>query len=457
MTDRRSTGGQKKFVSLRLKFTVVLLFTVTLCILAGAVLIPAVENLVSGIYMREEYAERRIENFIDDFSEYVTREEVRSDDVEKVMKWTRRNRYVYLVVFEEGEASFGAMGDEMLGGDVPSDEVYGDLPVVDDFKSDPQINQHLVNFANGEFTVGIVDYTQSAVWWAVVIIGAALMGIIFFTVMLIYYRRQTKYIVALSDEVASVSAGFLEKSITSDRNDEIGELARNVDDMRSTILEKMDEKQMAWQANQELITSMSHDIRTPLTTLLGYIELLNSDSDNFTDAQKNYLHVCQKKTEQIKSLSDRLLLYFWAYGGDESRVELEELNAKMLLMQMVSEHEVILSREGISLDTKEFIVPDGITLRINAECLSRVFDNIFDNVRKYADKEIGAKIRAVCSDGKLSIALTNSKARSEASSAGTHIGLKTCSNMLSMMGGVFDVQNGESDFTVTINLPINQA
>jgi signal transduction histidine kinase len=457
LTDKKSTGGQKKFVSLRLKFTAVLIFTVSLCILAGIVLIPVVENLVSGIYMREEYVEQRIENFIGNFSEYVKRENVRSDDVEKVMKWTRRNRYVYLVVFEEGEASFGAMGNDVLGGDAPSDEVYNGLPVVDDLKSDPEIKQCSIHFANGEFTVGIADYTQSAIWWTVVIIGSALLGIIFFTVMLLYYRRQTKYIVALSDEVASVSAGSLEKSITSDRNDEIGELARNVDDMRSTILEKMDEKQKAWQANQELITSMSHDIRTPLTALLGYIELLNSDSDNFTESQKSYLQVCQKKTEQIKSLSDRLLLYFWAYGGDENRVEMEEFNAKMLLMQMVGEHEALLSREGISLDMQKFTVPDSINLRINAECLSRVFDNIFDNVRKYADKEVGAEISADFSDSKLTIALTNRKAKYDVSSAGTHIGLKTCVNMLSMMGGVFDVQNGESDFTVTINLPIHKA
>ena len=396
-----------------------------------------------------------MEGFIADFSEYVEEEQVSSDDVEKVMKWTRRNRYVYLVVFEGDKASFGAMGDEVLDDAPGAEDMYGDLTPDDLQSSESPINQCSVRFADGTYTVGIIDYTQSAVWWTVVISGTAVIGAVFFLVMMLYYHRQTRAIAALSDEVESISTGLLENHITSERNDEIGALARNVDNMRTTILEKMDEKQKAWQANEELITSMSHDIRTPLTTLLGYIELLEADSENLTDEQKEYLRACQKKAVQIKGLSDRLLLYFWAYG-DEKQVELEDFDARFLIWQLVGEHSVILSREGIEFDTSGIQLAEGVSLRVNAECLNRVFDNIFDNVRKYADKNERVTLTSSVKGEYISLTLENCIDGSVTVSGGTHVGLRTCENLLSLMHGRFSAEKRGNRFTVTIDLPVTK-
>lgn len=444
-------------MSLRVKFSAVLILSLTLCVCGALILIPIAERIVDGLYMQEDRVAAREAKYIENFSEYVEEEGISSDDVANVLKWTRRNRYIYLVVFEGDKASFGAIGNEMLDGSVPPSEdiVYDDLPGGDVITpTDESVKRYSVEFANGTYTVGIIDYTQSAVWWAVIIIVVASAAFTFFVIMMLYYHRQIRSIVHLSAEVESISGGSLESEIHSDKNDEIGELARSVDTMRTTIIEKMDDRQKAWKANSDLITSMSHDIRTPLTALLGYIELLDSDNENMTDEQKQYLEVCRKKTEQIKGLSDQLFLYFWAFNSSEKELELESFEASVLLEQMIGERAIPLAADGIRMNMEGFDLPDGSLLNVNVDCLSRVFDNVFDNIRKYSDKACDVSVNTRIEGERLDIFIENKTGEGASSATGTHVGLKTCKNMMNLLRGTFDTQNNGELFAVKITLPI---
>ena len=89
-----------------------------------------------------------------------------------------------------------------------------------------------------------------------------------------YTGRLTRRIINLSKEAAAVTAGDLERSITAPGNDELSALADSVDEMRRSVIERMGNEKRAWEANTELITAISHDIRTPMTAMLGYLGLL---------------------------------------------------------------------------------------------------------------------------------------------------------------------------------------
>ena len=96
---------------------------------------------------------------------------------------------------------------------------------------------------------------------------------VFMSVIVIYNTKIIHKMTRLSREVQAVTDGDLDAEIDPTSNDEIGRLAVNVDTMRNAIVEKLQSEKIAWDANTQLITAMSHDIRTPLTSLIGYLDI----------------------------------------------------------------------------------------------------------------------------------------------------------------------------------------
>jgi len=459
---KKKTPGGKPFVSLRLKFAAVLVGCATVTILLALLLIPLVLNLVMTHYTHPERVDHRLEDYIHSFADYVMDQEVKSDDVASVVKWTKRHRYVHLVVFEGEKAQFGVVGGEVLEGDQPPvmDPIFTDT-VWDDDASDAVIGKiYNVTFADRNCLVSVVDYSASMVYEMTLIGGIILAAACFFVVMILYYHKQIKAIVSLSEAVERMSGGELTTHIKGTRNDEIGNLARDVDTMRATIIQKMDEEREAWDVNSELITSMSHDIRTPLTTLLGYMELLSADTQNLTDEQKAYIQVCADKAEQIKGLSDKLFLYFWAYHRNEDEVPLQSLPAGLLLEQMLGEWLLPMESENVTVDISLQALSPETNIMVNVDCLRRVMDNLFDNIRKYADRAYPVCVLADLrwENGRpreVMLSFENRVGVPKEGSSGTHVGHRTCRNMLELMGGRFEIKQEEKVFVAIIGLPVS--
>jgi hypothetical protein len=216
-----------------------------------------------------------------------------------------------------------------------------------------------------------------------------------------------------------------------------------------------EEEKQAWQANSDLLTSMTHDIRTPLTTLLGYMELLSADSDSLTPEQKEYIRVCTAKAEQIKGLSDKLFLYFWAFNRVEPEAELESVEAGLLFEQLLADYIPAMEAEGLHIVTDLTALTPTDTLRIRAESIRRVTDNIFDNLVKYADRDYPVTVTATRGDSVLTVSFSNTVARKSDKTSSTRIGVKTCVNMMKMMNGSFVTKTEEGIFTASLSLPLS--
>lgn len=447
-------------VSIRVKFAVVLLISAVLVITAALILIPIAVSLITDFYMEPERVNDRLEDYINDFSDYVLEERITSDDAASVAQWSVFHRNVHLVVFGGENAQFGVADGEILeGDDVPEvgDTIFsGNIP--DSDSSDMTFgNTYIVRFADRVCSVSVIDYSGMAVYNGVHTVGIVIAMFVFFVILLVYHHRQTKAILNLSSEVEEVSGGALSAPIHSKRNDEIGGLARDVDIMRATILQKMEDQRAAREANGELITSMSHDIRTPLTTLLGYMELLQNDADTLTEEQRTYVQLCTEKAEQIKELSDKLFLYFWAYHVHEELVDTEPCDAMLLLEQMMGEWGLPMETEGISLEVKAEDVPAGTRILVNTECLRRIIGNVFDNIRKYAHRSHPVKVtlRMAADQREVVIAFGNIIGNHQAKTTGTHIGHKTCVNMAQLMGGRFETSVRGNAFEAGLYLRVD--
>lgn len=451
----------RRFISMRMKFVGFMLITGMAVLVTALVMIPVALRLFRQYHTDPVRTDERLDSYVRDFASYVAEEKVASNDTKSVVAWTRRHRSVYLTVFNDADDHFGAAGGELWEGEEQPDmdpffdqmiDEEGDLGITEDTDG----NMYHVLFANGIHSVAVVDYSLATGTDAIIIWSVIASILIFFVILLLYYHNQTRAIVSLSREVETVSGGDLTASIGSDRGDEIGMLACDVDAMRDTILRKMDEEQKAWQANSDLLTSMTHDIRTPLTTLLGYMELLSADSENLTPEQKDYIRVCTSKAEQIKGLSDKLFLYFWAFNRVEPETELETVEAGLLFEQLMADYIPAMEAAGIHMEVDLTAIAPTDTVRIRAESIRRVTDNIFDNLVKYADRRDPVTVTAIREDTSLTVVFRNTAARKSDKTSSTRIGVKTCVNMMKTMDGSFETETDGRSFTARVTLPLGQ-
>lgn len=451
----RTTRDGKPFISMRLKFVFVMLITAAAVTLFALIAIPTALQIFRTVNTKPERVEERLDSYVRSFAEYVAEENIRADDAKAVVAWTRRHHSVFLTVFNSSDEQFGAAGGELWEGGEQPDMVPFFHKVMDEESTGEPSMVYVVLFANGIHNVAVVDYSLATGTDAVIIIGVLTALFLFFIVLMLYYHRQTRAIVLLSHDVEAISGGDLDATIGTGRRDEIGKLAEDVDVMRNTILEKMAEQDRAWQANSDLLTSMTHDIRTPLTTLLGYMEILGADNANLTEEQKSYVSVCTRKAEQIKELSDKLFLYFWAFNRAETEnaSEFETYEAGLLLEQLIGDYIPAMEAVGLCISADLSAIRPSDTVRVHLDCLRRVTDNVFDNMTKYADRAAPVTIRAVREKGFITVSFTNNvKARAE-TPAGTHIGVKTCVNMMHMMAGRFETVTDGQSFTASMSLP----
>ncbi len=453
----------RRFVSMRVKFAGALLVTGCAVLLAALLLIPLTWQIFRNFYMEEDRVNARLDAYMDSFSTYVAEEGIRSDDTAAVVKWTRLRRSVYLTVFHDTDENFGAAEGELWqGGDTPDMEPFFDRILHDESGeenagSEAEGTLYTVRFADGFSSVAVVDYSHSTAY-DIILMGGILIAMgVFFLVAILYYHSQICAIVALAQDVEAVSGGAMDAIIASDRNDEIGLLARDVRIMRDTVVEKMEAGERARQANSDLITSMTHDLRTPLTTLLGYMELLGNESEtaNLTDTQRSYIRVCTNKAEQIKELSDKLFLYFWAYTRPEDEGVLEAFDAGILFGQLIGDYIPAMEAAGLFVEADLCLIPEGTTVSVRPDCLRRVMDNLFDNLVKYASVDEAVRVTARMEDAYLVLCMTNAVMKVSEHVSGTRIGHKTCVNMMDLMHGSFGTIEREGHFTAELRFPIS--
>ena len=453
----RRTRDGKRFVPMRFKFMAVLVSTAVLVVLLAVLLIPVALRIVQKVHMSPDNVDKRLDACMDDFAEYVAENNVKSDDTVNVVRWTRRHRTIYLTVFNDQENAFGAAGGELWqdGAQPDMSPFFNEIMPDEGISIDSNGTLYIVRFSDGLHKVALVDYSLATVADVTIIVGIILAVVVFFVINLLYYHSQTHAIVKLSRQVEVVSGGALDAVILNQRNDEIGRLAEDVDIMRSTILMRMDERERAWQANSDLLTSMTHDIRTPLTTLLGYMELLGTDNANMTEEQRDYIRVCAQKTEQIKGLSDQLFLYFWALNRAETEgtAELEPFEATLLFEQLIGEYIPAMEVAGLRVSAELSAISERAGVRVNLDCLRRVTDNVFDNMTKYADRSTPVTISAHMEQGTLAIRFSNAVGRLGDRPSGTRIGVRSCTSMMRLMGGGFDSYTDDDVYTAVLTLP----
>ena len=404
-------------------------------------------NYVDSIYDDQELNQNLQVKYIDDLQEYITEKEITTDNISELARWTEENSYVYLSIYQNNKVVFN------------SDYTYGDSESEADIEVDVQELEYLYRLHLADGSVVSADIFCYDYWkyyyyiWGAGVTGCILIFIVSLTRMI---QKKIRYINNIVKELQILEGGNLEYPITVKGEDEIGNLARGIEQMRLSIMDNMKKEQEMLQKNKDLVTSMSHDLRTPLTTLTGYLEILNMDHIKDDNRRKHYLELSLTKTREIKELSDDLFEYFLIYGENEKRIDVEAVSAWMLAEDLIENQFLGLEEEGYQLSGSNRIDELSGNCMINTKYMQRVLNNILSNLEKYADKEVPIEVSASIEQQFMVIQVRNGIRKNPDYHESTKIGLITCDRIMKLHQGEFKKYETENEFTVKLAIPMEK-
>lgn len=201
------------------------------------------------------------------------------------------------------------------------------------------------------------------------------------------YRSIVTPICKLEEAANNIKEGNLDFTIDADSKDEMGRLCQNFEDMRKRLKESAEEKLEAEKQNRILISNISHDLRTPITAIKGYVEgILDGVADTPEKVDK-YMRTIYNKAIDMDRLINELTLYAKI---DTNRIpyNFKRINAGEYFNDCIEEIGLELEAEHIGLSYFNY-AGDDVEIIADPEQLKRVIDNIIGNSVKYMDKEHG--------------------------------------------------------------------
>lgn len=355
----------------------------------------------------------------------------------------------------EGVNIYGLDGEKYLFGVYPSilDNIYSASLVFGFFEhylgEIQQAWTEEVDFADGKAEVYFNYYGVARMMPVYFLVTLFFSIAVFLTPIMVFFHRKTRYIGQVKDEILVMAEGDLKQPVTVKGRDELGELARQLDFLRVTLDETISGERESRNANKELISAMSHDLRTPLTTLYGYLEILKRGRQ---DEEKNreYLERCIAKVEDIRELSNRMFEYSKVFEPGEGEA-LEILPANELAAE--------LEEAAHYLEMKEFSVEISSAgsngcVRTNLVLWKRISSNLMSNISKYGEKTCPVRLGYDLQGEEAVFVWENAVRRNQEAVESNGIGLRSVEKMTKLMGGRMTKDKRGEIWTIRIFFPI---
>ena len=236
--------------------------------------------------------------------------------------------------------------------------------------------------------------------------------------------------------------------------DEIGIVSGELDMLRATLQENIRKESDSRQANQDLITAMSHDLRTPLTVLNGYLEVLKMKREE-PGMQEKYVDRCLEKAEDIKTLTDRMFEYAMVYE-EEEMVDLKA-HPVSLLAECLRDNCEFIRIAGFTVDHESVYSSEQLhecLVTADELMIKRIFSNLFSNILKYGDKAEMVIVQLRTEQGQIKISLSNGIRKDAREKESNRIGLRSVSRMMSLQGGELYTFEDTNRYTVQLAFSI---
>lgn len=316
------------------------------------------------------------------------------------------------------------------------------------------------SWASGVIANNYVEFTNSridmATWYFLKMMAFVPGILIFIFVLAVLVRRKFSYMVEISNAIGEMEAGNLDRRIVLEGDDELTDLAASINRFAETVRTEMETSQRLKEEQFHTIATLSHDLRTPLTSVMSYLQFIRDG--NYRDEEKlaEYAQKAYEKAYRIKDMTDDLFESCKTQKEEEN--SLTEVDGRMFLEQMVWDMQDFLEDLGYEAEISLPKEWEEFSLMLDLERIPRVMDNILSNVEKYARKDAPVVLEVKLDGEKMIFCQKNrvvSKAEKELAESNL-LGLKSVEKAVAVSGGAFRIWEEEEIFTLEIKLPIKR-
>ena len=201
------------------------------------------------------------------------------------------------------------------------------------------------------------------------------------------YRSILSPLNKLQEATKQIRDGNLEFTLDADADDEIGHLCQDFEEMRIRLKENAEEKIQYDKESKELISNISHDLKTPITAIKGYVEGILDGVASSPERLDKYIRTIYNKANDMDRLIDELTFYS-KIDTNKIPYTFSKINVSQYFKDCVDEVGLDMEARGIELGYFNYVDED-VTVIADAEQMKRVINNIISNSVKYLDKKKG--------------------------------------------------------------------
>lgn len=299
-----------------------------------------------------------------------------------------------------------------------------------------------------------------------------LLGIGVFSVsFLLFQSRSMRYISRISSAMREIAEGDLNITLDVEGDDEFADMAENLNNMVEELRQLMDRERESERTKNELITNVAHDLRTPLTSIIGYLELLSGPVKLNEEMQKKYLDITYKKSKRLQKLIEDLFGFTKLNYGKIS-MKVSKVDIVKLLSQMLEEFYPNFMEKNLAYELQSNVTAKVITA--DGNLLARLFDNLINNAIKYGSEGKKIIVKVDATDTVVTVSVTNfgyvipkeelpllfekfyrvEQSRS-VNTGGTGLGLAIAKNIVDMHGGTIGVTSDLNGTVFTVKLKVD--
>ncbi|OIK13012.1 hypothetical protein BIV60_15150 [Bacillus sp. MUM 116] len=299
-----------------------------------------------------------------------------------------------------------------------------------------------------------------------------LLGLITFIICFyLITQRKMKEIEEIALGLMEIAKGKLDYRIREKSQDELGSLATNINYMASELNEMIERQRQTEKLKDELITNVSHDLRTPLTSVMGYLRLVKDHQYQNPTQLNEYVDIAYGKSEQLKKLVEDLF-DFTRLNYEGVQLKKEKVSLNQMLRQLMDELDPIAKDHHVKFMSN--LPKEPILMEVDPNQMVRALENILTNAIKYSTPPGDIHVRMIKNKHSVQISISNpceSLSEEEvnrlfdrfyrvdtsrsSSKSGAGLGLAITKSIIGLHHGTIQVDYKNQVIQLLISLPIN--
>lgn len=334
-------------------------------------------------------------------------------------------------------------------------------------KTNPALSNAIFLVKNSIRIGGIQIWSYQNIFIAIMFLAD--LGVLYWRLERRYKQMQLRHIIA---ELHYIANGHFDHRIPFELSGDHQRVVDSVNSLVDSVISSMEEERALKQSKDDLITNVSHDLRTPLTSSIGYLRLIEDHQYQSTDDILKYTHTAYLKSIQMKSLVEDLFEYT-KVSQSNPKLNYNKIHVDSMLQQLAASFELEAKQKGFVITST--CVPEDLEMMGDAEKIGRVFNNLITNALKYgaggkhiylnAHQINDTVIFEVANDGQKVPAQALGKlfdrfyrveeSRSKAT-GGTGLGLAIAQSIVEMHNGTIEAHSNDKRTSFIIQLPLKQ-